>query len=777
MALSKYKHEPVVKPRLFVNREESIKKLRDGFNKLLIDDNFFKVVVLYGIGGIGKSSLIRKFLSSREIHDQNKVLIKNISLEIYKNISIAEILLNIRKIINKKCLLFEFAFLKYWKLTRNEQFDDNAFAFIGNNTFFDILDVGLSFIGLNVSGIIKLINKSDAKLEMQLFTQKYGDYLKEINDFTEYNVAELLKRLPCYLGLGIEEMLESKNIKLLFCFDSYERCKQNILDDLSNEWLKELIASTNKGFFIISSREILNWDKLNPEWSPHMSQIPIEELSKKDSQKYLCEFIDNSVLIEKIYESTKGIPIYLDLCIDTYLSKIRLNQKIESKDFMFKNLSDVITAFYNHLTSNNQTVIKTLSIVGVFNYRIFNYLIKELNLSCTVLDYEDFCSKTIVNYLHTQGKMRKIHEAISDNIANALNETEKNVITMALLKYLKFYGQIELNDFELLYLLDHCFILVNSEFNIKHQFFPIETLIDILLYLYDKGWWVELNDIVDHISQVDDSLYELKLLILGLIKRRTQDIKTGIKLLKQIPKVNSGIGKHSFTVKTELAYLYSIFGLYDTAYNSFKEAYNTVDESMAHERFYSRVNIYYADILMLKGDFRKSLYILTDFSNKISKMETNYFETQRIIGHNYRFNLLFDKALEIYTNAIESSSESKAQVGKYLTNLCEIYSFKNPQEAIKIFDAALSVNQEIHSQIEIGKLYCSYGIANTMLNNYGIAEKSITKSYKIQEKIGYKAGLLFSLQAKGLLEYSCKGDVQEQTYSQMNRLVEKNQCL
>lgn len=767
MSLSKYKHEKTKAVKLFINREETLGFLHDQVEMLSSKMGFFKVVNIYGFGGIGKTRLIEHFLSKNKTREDIQFI--QFSLEIFRNDSPIDTLVMLRKRIDDQCFIFDYAILKYWVQTKAAVLDTEFLKVIKDSRLLDILDISGSFFGINVSGITKLINEHKKKLTSNL-SPEIKKYVSEIDQLSETSVDKLYNRFPCYLGVDIDQLTRVKRKRFCFLIDSFI---QEYSYSTDNDWLMEFIGSAGIGMFIITSREKVDWIDRNSEWSQHMEQILLEELSPIDSVKFLKNNIGHQQhsLIDSMVQSSKGVPLFLDLCVDVYNSKYHLGQTILETDFIFQSEQDLVINFLNHLSSNHQEALKILSVVGLFNSSVYRHLIKSLSLKCTILEYDSLCNKTLVDYLHSETELHKVHDVIRANVFAILSPTQTEVILNSYFDYFSYKGLYEHKNRQLISILRNGFEIIESQRSHPPHIKQIESIIDILLFLHDNGWWIEIRIVLNSIKIENQVLRNIITLAEGLCLRRTRSISSGIKKLTEIKTISKQLGKHRYTLESELAYMYSLSGEYDKAYISFKSLYDSLNHDFMNERFYKKTTIQYADILMLKGDFGGSIMILEEFQNQYQSDDVDLLESKRIIGHNYRLNLFLPQAKLKYRETYNRAQKSDLLKGKLLTNICETLCYFEPEETLQIFDEAIEINTRIDSQIEIGKLYCAKGIALLSLRNFNDSEKMLRKALRIHRSIGYISGELFVLIGLYMLRYAQTGEVDDIVRSQIYKTL------
>jgi tetratricopeptide (TPR) repeat protein len=183
-----------------------------------------------------------------------------------------------------------------------------------------------------------------------------------------------------------------------------------------------------------------------------------------------------------------------------------------------------------------------------------------------------------------------------------------------------------------------------------------------------------------------------------------------------------------------------------------------------------------ADLEMLRGHFVKALRVFESLTNK-EKDALWLAEIHRFRGHVNRFNFNLIIAEEYYQKALSISENIQADAmrGKALTNLAETLCWASPNTALSISDQAIEINQQVNAPIEVGKAMAAQAIALAAIKETAPKALSIAKqAISLQEKNGYRSGVLFALQAKGLAEFALgRNDLASSTLQDMQHLIEE----
>lgn len=419
MSWSKFKNIDYYKYRsMFVDREEIINLFKNEYKELKLNPEYFKVIGIYGIGGIGKSYLIEKLLEIPKNDDFDSEII-TVNMDIMHSADIFDNLVKVRKQIEVSCLYFDYSLILLWDIYKIEKLDEDFMRKIKGN-FLDVLnmaDSGLSAIYPTVGfeNILSLF-RSNVLPKLQQHFMKPSIF-EEINTRFQKSPQQLYEFMPHLLGLDLANL--AKKHRLIAFFDSYE-CYLVDHDD----WLKELIGSIEHGLFLVASREKLEWSDDENELYPYK----LQELPTTQAELVLKASLSPSHynLIDTIINKTQCVPIFIELAINVYKNISMDNpEEITSEFWMIEEKSDFIKRFLYHLPETDQEIVMILSVVRIFNVDIFEWIVRDLNLNCSVLKYHDICKLCLINMLKEDDQFLKLHDVFTANALKFIS-TQKN---------------------------------------------------------------------------------------------------------------------------------------------------------------------------------------------------------------------------------------------------------------------------------------------------------------------------------------------------------------
>lgn len=738
--------------RIFLDRQDILELIEKNVCAYNEQNDFFKLFAFYGIGGIGKSQLIKKIHS---IYQGSKSNLYYFPLEILNHETIPSILLYIRKQFNY-APHFDYALFRYLDFISCDRVDRESLYSISQKIFKRLGKLFDATVGHGCLDTEKTVHDLIILCEEKVIEAPEKETISEL-------LQDKIENFYIYLieSLAKDIQKEVKDQKFILLFDAYDLGRSSYKFD----WLKYFLNSFEKGMFFVTSREPLNWfDDSNVDQSV-IETCSLECIPKEEVQKYLSTQHYTKEQIDLIIEKTDCIPLYLDLAIGMDKQDLFSANKLigfDSKEDLVKNL-------LSHLDSEEQIIIEYLSVVNIFNEIIYDYAVKFNNCSLQKYPFFDFEKSTIVRYIEQFNGLYKIHAVLAHNIAYFVNaQTRVKIID----DYLTTIHSRILQD-ECIYddtkynLVINVYHLLESE-KITISERQLEKLIDLFFYLVDRSYG---NDFYDYINKITDkrksNLFYVYEYIIGSITRES-NIVAGLNRLLNIPIDTCNFGKHKKSLVCDINYLLSISGKYFEAEKKMCEFVDGLTDNEKCENYYIKGILYNSDMQMLRGKFKDAVMNLELLSNDVSN-EKLFYEIQKAIGHCYRFNFLFETALKYYSKA----NASPYNMCYYLTVCCETYCYYNPQKVFDLYNRAIEENQRYNNHNNLGKIYYSMAIAKSISHEIYQAKKYIKKAHSEFNGTKYHAGKFFTMIAEAYLEYSETKDVSSETIMKIKSQLKK----
>lgn len=753
----------------FIDRECYTDLVESSYKEILRNYTALKIIFFYGAGGFGKTALIEKIVTRMK-----PIKPLHITLEITDKDDKLDILIKFRKKLPKKKFypLFDFAVQYLWNNLNTAQLD-TEFLDLTQRSLWQYIKSGADIfttavfpsIDIATGSVADLVGEAYTKLKKIYFRHRVSAVLDEIATMHPH---VLIARLPELLGIDIHKAF--LNEKLVFIIDSYQQYSKHLIDPTS--WLTTLIENIGYGLFIITSREQINWpDNLRK----FVSVKKLDELPETDVRDALMQkYNPDRRLLENIISVTRCVPIYLDLAVK---SLDAAGWKSFSCDpCYFKNREDIVRQFLAHLPDNEQEAITILAIVRIFNEEIFEFLVKDLNLSVNVTKFEDICQRTLVRNIEYDHYFYKTHDVISENISKL---TSSKVIQRILSSYITIIRSrviYNCTNTQTSMLFKHIiFLIIANKLSISEL--DTEKILDIYFMIKESLLPFNCDDIdTFHSYEPLSNLYSF----LKVLSEERNDSSVRLTMLENIPENNTGFGKHAKSFLLMKGYLKALCQGSQWMKVTVDKINSALSDNDKQEWYYGQTKIFFGDCYISYGQFKTGIDELKSYKKLLTELigkENDAFQITRHIAHGYRFNMLLDEAEDQYRSLIEGKDVNPTLLQKVyiLTNLCETCCYFKPDEVLSIESDANFLAEKFNDLKSKGKICYSLAIAYLHKRSYKLAEKNIADSIKFNQADGYMAGQLYAYMARAYYEYARYGNVSNETENIIKSIQKKIQ--
>lgn len=707
-----------------------------------------EILVYYGKGGIGKSRLLKDLYtgSDQAYAPVSQRIFHNIfvSLDAYDFANPVNILTAIRNGINGDCGLFDYALLQYCakaKMTVDEILSKNS---ILSSPVMDVLNDIINLSTASVCIPTAALSKCVSLVKDLRFRARHRDVIDEIAQLNEF---EIFERLPHYLGMCISYAAEKGHVHVLF-LDSYEsllaRTARGTPSVEREEWLRELLASSEVLRIIIASRERLLWDKTDPEWTQYLNQHLLHNLSDEDSRWFLSQVpITDPAITEAIVGKAGGVPLYLDLCVDIY--EAGANDGAVFDVTSLPKGEKMIDHYIRHLSDKDMSAVKILSIPKYFSGSFAMELLKRENLIYSADELQSLLERSIILPLEAQRDLWKVDESVRLHLNAYMGRDRKTGILGNIL---------------------NCVILQPAGCNYPYLKSVLELIceepacmegicekcVQAVDHYANMGFWNEIHSVLSpEISGENVYLHTLAVFSELIRLRRIGQLQKAETLGERYPLEQSTLGVWYYMYRYLRIQIRHLLGHYDESIL----AYQALAKEMGLIRaripghIYNTVCMKYADLLFLKGQFDDSLAIVENLLQGADTSTEDQIELFRIKGHIYRFRRQYPQARIIYSSALQMAQEHdlRAFRGKLFTNMTEVSCVENPEEALAWFEKAREENETCDNGIELGKAFAAASAAYTALGDTDQGVAMARQAIAAAEKSGYQSGRAFGLAA------------------------------
>ena len=751
--------------KIFTDREAPREAFWKSYQEISNDMESYKVLTYYGIGGIGKTTLIAKLI--QEVNNKKGKYV-SLNFERYESLSKILILRDLgtklfRLDKNKfKFYRFRFAMKRYAEETGQslEIKNDNS-SFLSNNPLMELgMDLSENVPDIieklpiisTISKAITILDKSREVIKNKIDTRNMKKSLLEIQVL---EVAQLVNNLEKYFYEDLVEAMLNLKEPLVIFLDTYEKFADSFSNSeykSSEEWLKNIVSKPQGILWVIAGRERIKWEE-EFEAEQHL----LENLSLKDASDFLVTAGVDEALTPKIYELTSGNPVFLDVCIDRYIELIN-EGKVPTIDDFGESQTKLVERYARYMDTDIKEMAYLLAYLGKWTTEDILKIKERTNIiKLSITDYNEFIRHSFVIKDDKTFYMTKIVQKVFYDSIPAILKEAFHKLNFSFIEEKNEEEKDQIDSCESLTMLVNEFLKSNPK-PIKEDSNKLTEIFKKIENLYSKGLLNEefalTSKIYEYYISKGDNYKKIKLIVMNKMVEVYNDIgkySKALEISKEVyKKTREILGEDNpatlFLLNT-LALTYQNTGNYVKALKLNKEVYEKRRKILGEN---------HPDTLVTLNNLA-TLY--GDMGDKEKELELNkeiYVKEKEILGENHLNTLIslnnlaysymnigdYNKALELYQKAYEKQKEILGENNPYtlvtLSNLGVVNNEMGDDEKKielnkEIYKKRKEVLGENHPKtlITLNNLAYSY----MSMEDYNKALELYQEAYEKQRKI------------------------------------------
>jgi tetratricopeptide (TPR) repeat protein len=374
---------------VFTDREELIAAFERNLEHKQPEEH--RVLVFYGDGGIGKTTLLQKL---EQLHRKScpQALMGRLDLAGADTTPPDLLLYRLRRLFPTIPFpSFSLALAEYGRRFHPEQVygSDRKELLQGAGPYADVLAGGLEVLGqLSGVGLAVSTMKAAAKAQRHLsdWVQRRAEpWLQRSQSLSE---EQLLAQLPLQwardfrqalssqLDQGWDDAITYNGPPPLIALDTYETLwhsgmgKSGWRREPRERWLVDLVSELPEVLWVIGGRDRLSWEEgYDKAWSEACEQHLVGQLSEEDARSFLAKRgIKEPAIVEKILRQAAGVPFYLELETQLY---DRTPVEERTPEVFGGSQQEQIDRLLTHLDASERATLKLLAAFGIWDRELF----------------------------------------------------------------------------------------------------------------------------------------------------------------------------------------------------------------------------------------------------------------------------------------------------------------------------------------------------------------------------------------------------------------------
>ncbi len=514
--------------KIFTDRTEPQLAFKNKYNKLKSGESADEphVLTFYGVGGIGKTELLKKLREALDegLKEGNEKTVEKpfyIYYEFTKDKSLepVEILYKFAQQLFEK-YNFQFTLFEEGYCCVNKK-EPQEKSNISDN-------IGLALDALSMipvlnlpSGVVKIASEVYNRLKAKKSKNAFEEFKTSFEklDSREYT-AELINLFVIDFRISMEKFSKKNKEPLVVFLDTYEILvdeMQTTGEPLNNDlWLRcdeGLIQKLQNVLWVIFGREKLKWKELGRGWEEatedNLEQHLISNLSKQDSMNFLQGAgITEDSLREGLYEMTQGMPLFLDLCVEFYYKN-----ENHSLDNFGKSPRELIDRLLIYMNDEMKQNIYILACLESWDEELFDRAYKCFNNGENVYLFRKLMGMSFIRHDTENSACYSIDRVVGNALFNGCPQKIKEKTLDAAIKY---YSEK----------------LQNARPASNEEFVCLKRMLDYAVKLYSDD--NELNDFYlrniaeKHFLYLDKARFKDAESIMSSFAKRAEQNKNGI---------------------------------------------------------------------------------------------------------------------------------------------------------------------------------------------------------------------------------------------------------
>lgn len=727
------------------------------------------LLVYYGVGGVGKSTLSRKLEANlTTLSSKRPVTSIRIDFDDLGNSDIESVVLRLRAGLGQlggHWQAFDTALAGYWAQAHPGEplgtFVDKSPLLKSVSQRFNLSDQIVESLtqasGLQLSGVAGLAQWSLLEASRAIRSRIREKTLFADCDMYEHLVsaeadAETISYFAYLLAWDLRRIrgTGTEGPRVVVFMDTFERLG-NEFDLTFYRQLQRVIYLLPNVLFVATGRNRIDWAEL-PNGSEldftgvdrwpnlHFENVTVEPrqhlvgyLSDEDAGTYLASALRNedspAINLEirrRIIEGAQGLPLYLDLSVSHFAAIVGSGRSPEVEDFGGP-LVAVATRSMRDLKSEERELVRAASLVARFD--------EDMLVAALPGVSRGRISRFLTRPFHSRDDEYQLpyslHASLRDAIVDADEQLPDGWSSGDRVqiggRIFDSLGTRALNSAEL----NTSSLMLDLGMELSNRFGCFdEWLVKVSLNLIDGGAWGYLP-MIEARTVTEPKLQELQLLVRGVLLRRSGEPQRSDAVLGAVKPNELATPILASAIRIHRAHTLRNLGRYSEA----SELYAAeVSGPMAEE-----ANVWLADYAYLNGRFVDALRGL----ESVQPEGPLGREAARLRGHIARVNGDFARAVSIYASTLEGGrlagdipSQSKALVG-----LAQTYSWTGERSRlVEVVSEAQHLLDLLPNPVESVKLQCADAISWIVAGDFPAARVAIDETRAMTGRAQYVGG-------------------------------------
>ena len=505
--------------RIFTDRQEPQQAFLFEYEYLKRNKGDYSLLQYYGVGGIGKTSLLHHLEKKFFLNDNKKENIGRYYLKYDFDIStdIRTILTSWRNLLVKLDNQFKFKYFDIGCLIYAEILGDSNIMLTEEKNILEtnpiikiLIDVEHFVPGASTcADILNAVNSSSDNILSLAEKRKINNLRQELK---EMSTEERIRKLVDLFSFDLAFSLQKTKEPLVIFLDTYEKLVNNLEKEYKYEedwWIKDIthgiMCHVPNVLWVIFGREKINypWQLMGFNTLPIGKTLdevdsPNEYIESKlhmlgnladnDARSFLINASVPEIYHGEIINISQGNPLWLDVSVNAYENSVNSNINFELSGI--ESAEGLVKRYLKYMDNQMQDVVKQLAVIGRWTFDSRSkILIEKGETACEKIEKSCFVKQ--------ENRKNIMHELMRKTLYKICIEEKFCLIEEIYNKACNYYSE-RLN---------------NAEINLQDYISILEDFVDLYEFVVDYEYPFE--KIIIYIENIMNSLFCRN--ILGLV--------------------------------------------------------------------------------------------------------------------------------------------------------------------------------------------------------------------------------------------------------------------